>query len=86
MPADVKNRTRKLTQRPANEPELTDLDGNSGQASRFGVIDLPSFYCGSDNPKHPGHKSASADVAKWVEKLKQENVRGIILDLRRKSG
>ena len=65
---------------------IVDLDGNSGQASRFGIIDLPSFYSGSDNPKHSGHKSASADVAKLIEKLKQENVQGIILDLRRNGG
>jgi len=65
---------------------IVDLDGNGGQVSRFGIVELPSFYSGSDNPKHPGHKSATADVARLIEKLKQENVRGIILDLRRNGG
>jgi carboxyl-terminal processing protease len=51
---------------------IVNLDGASDHASRLGVIDLPSFYSGSDSPEHPGRKSATADVARLIGKLKQE--------------
>lgn len=52
-----------------------------GKAMRLGVIDLPLFY--QDAQKG---KSCSADVALLLEKLKQEKVDGVILDLRRNGG
>jgi carboxyl-terminal processing protease len=52
---------------------------------RIGVIDLPAFYAGEGNAKS-GPTSATADVSKLIEKLKAENVTGIILDLRRNGG
>ncbi len=62
------------------------VDFPIGDATRrIGVIDLPSFYAGEGFGK--GSKaSASADVEKLLGKLKQENVTGIILDLRRNGG
>ena len=50
---------------------------------KIGYIYLPKFYA-DFTPQ--GSTSCSADVAKEVEKLKQENVRGIILDLRNNGG
>ncbi|MBC7805567.1 MAG: carboxy terminal-processing peptidase [Akkermansiaceae bacterium] len=52
-----------------------------GKVLRLGVIDLPLFY--QDPEKN---KSCSADVALLLEKLKQEKVDGVILDLRRNGG
>ena len=56
---------------------------------RIGVIDLPSFYASFD-PAHTRGKaevrSTAADVARLLTKLKQENVSGIVLDLRRNGG
>lgn len=52
---------------------------------RIGIIDLPAFYAGEGNSKN-GPTSCTADVAKLIGKLKQENVTGIILDLRRNGG
>jgi carboxyl-terminal processing protease len=64
---------------------LVELPGQGGRVSRLGIIDLPSFYSGEgDNAS--AHRSAAADVAKLIAKLKQENVQGIILDLRRNGG
>jgi len=65
---------------------ILDLPVGKGKAMRVGVIDLPSFY--SDMEGHrPGYKkSATDDVAKLIAKLKEENVRGIVLDLRRNGG
>ena len=54
----------------------------AAQALRLGVIDLPSFY-GKGEGKADG---ASADTARLIKKLKQEGVRGLILDLRRNGG
>ena len=52
---------------------------------RIGVIDLPSFYAPvSDSKTTP--KYTSVDVTKLLERLKQEKVEGIILDLRKNPG
>jgi carboxyl-terminal processing protease len=52
----------------------------------LGVIDLPSFYGGSEGPAGTTPRSASADVAKLIRKLKAENIHGLILDLRQNGG
>jgi carboxyl-terminal processing protease len=52
---------------------------------RIGIIDLPTFYAGEGNGKG-APTSCTADVARLINKLKQENVTGIILDLRRNGG
>lgn len=58
------------------------LDG-AGEKEKIGYIFLPSFYADFNDPK--GHFSAK-DVAIEIEKLKQDNVNGIILDLRGNPG
>lgn len=52
-------------------------------ADKVGFIYLPKFYA-DFTPQ--GMTSCAADVAKEVEKLKRENVKGIILDLRNNGG
>ncbi len=61
---------------------VVDLPVEGGGTKRVGVIDLPSFYASEGK----GGRSATADVAKLIRKLKQENVTGLILDLRRNGG
>lgn len=51
---------------------------------RVGLIDLPSFYVDFKNTLTG--RSSSEDVAKEIEKLKKENVQGIILDFRQNTG
>ena len=55
---------------------------------RLGVIDLPSFYASFELEGRKGGepKSTTTDVAKLLKKLSQENVSGVILDLRRNGG
>jgi carboxyl-terminal processing protease len=65
---------------------LVEVKGETGQVTRLGLIDLPSFYSGTENGKRADQKSASADVARLLAKLKQEKVQGIVLDLRRNGG
>jgi carboxyl-terminal processing protease len=65
---------------------LVEMPGQGGQVSRLGIVDLPSFYSGTGGDKESPHKSATVDVAKLLAKLKQEEVQGIVLDLRRNGG
>src|ERR1019366_6620239 len=73
----------------AAKARIIDMPDTHGGNFRLGVIDLPSFYATFDvstsKDKH-GPKSTTADVAILLEKLKQENVGGVILDLRRNGG
>ncbi len=54
-----------------------------GTANNIGYIKLPKFYSSFENEDG---NSCAKDVAKEIEKLKDENVNGIILDLRNNTG
>lgn len=49
-----------------------------------GVIELPSFY-GSHTPD-PAESSTTRDVEELIGKLKERNIQGLVLDLRRNPG
>jgi len=51
--------------------------------NKIGYIYLPEFYADFEKPNGP---RCSVDVAKEIEKLKAENVQGIIIDLRSNGG
>lgn len=77
----------------AAKAKVIDIPAGHGKTNRIGVIDLPSFYVPMDlnGPrKSDGSKATphytSSDVAKLLAKFKQENVQGVILDLRRNGG
>ena len=63
---------------------ILDLPTGQGTTVRLGVIDLPSFYADLGGPGE--RRSATADVAQLLKKLKAEHVRGVVLDLRRNGG
>jgi len=66
---------------------LFELPGPGGAPLRLGIIDLPSFYASMDSSRGKSEpRYTSKDVALLIEKMKQEDVRGIILDLRRNGG
>ena len=55
---------------------------------RIGVIDLPTFYQDfeAQHRGDPNYRSATRDVAKLLEELKQDKVDGVIVDLRNNGG
>lgn len=69
--------------------KVIDVPAANGTIARLGVIDLPSFYASFDPTQTRGKaepKSTTADVSRLVNKLKKENVNGLVLDLRRNGG
>lgn len=50
---------------------------------KFGVIHLPSFYINFDERNS---RNSATDMAKEIERLKKENIEGIVLDLRNNGG
>ncbi len=77
----------------AAKAKVIDLPSADGRTVRVGVIDLPSFYVPMDtgagrkpdaNDSDPHY--TSKDVARLLAKLKKEDVKGVILDLRRNGG
>lgn len=54
---------------------IVEHAGPDGKPQRLGVIELPQFY-----------QKCAADVEKLIGRLKQENIAGLILDLRRNGG
>jgi carboxyl-terminal processing protease len=70
--------------------KIIELPNGSAEPTRLGVINLPSFYTPFDVTKTRGKaeqpRSTTADVATLLTKLKQENVSGVILDLRQNGG
>ncbi|HOW65434.1 MAG TPA: carboxy terminal-processing peptidase [Candidatus Paceibacterota bacterium] len=95
IPADaVDSSVRKKISLVRAEVSLKDQEARAilttvpvgGVHRRVGIIDLPSFYADLDRAREDGHKSATADVSKLIEKLKKEKVEGIVLDLRRNGG
>jgi len=56
---------------------------NAEDGTRIGYIYLPEFYA---NFQDPNGARCALDVAKEIKKLKEENIAGIILDLRTNGG
>jgi carboxyl-terminal processing protease len=63
------------------------VPGAEGKEQALGVITLPAFYGPSDDGDTDSEKtSASKDVARLIEQLKQQNIEGLVLDLRHNGG
>jgi len=59
----------------------------NGTTEPIGVITLPAFYGPADDGDTDAEKtSASKDVARLIEDLKKQNVKGMVLDLRHNGG
>ncbi|HDZ48388.1 hypothetical protein LCGC14_0035340 [marine sediment metagenome] len=59
-----------------------------GEPHRLGVINIPTFYVDFDawQAGEEEYRSTTRDVAREIERLKEEGVEGILLDLRNNGG
>jgi carboxyl-terminal processing protease len=78
--------TVKLEEQAA-QSQVLDLERN-GQAYKIGVIELPTFYIDFKAVQQgdPNYKSTTRDVKNLIAELKQQNVDGLVIDLRNNGG
>lgn len=71
----------------AAKSEIVEVN-RDGKPHRIGIINIPTFYVDFDawQAGEEEYRSTTRDVAREVEKLKQEGVEGIVLDLRNNGG
>lgn len=82
---DIVRDVIKLEEKAARS-EIYDLEREEG-AYKLGIIALPDFYAdfsGGDNGEEP--RSSAKDVRKLLEDLNDEDVQGLVLDLRNNGG
>jgi carboxyl-terminal processing protease len=71
----------------AAKADLVERDNpNGGPPLRLGWITLPSFYADMDHSGEAGAKSTTTDVLALLNRLKQENIGGLVIDLRLNGG
>lgn len=64
-----------------------DIPGSDGTTVPIGLITLPAFYGPADDGDTDAEKTtASKDVARLIEQLKERGIQGLVLDLRRNGG
>lgn len=76
----------KLEDQAAKKSVLT-LE-HQGKSRKVGIIELPTFYLDFKGVRNndPNYRSSVRDVRKLLTELKNENVEGIIVDLRNNGG
>jgi carboxyl-terminal processing protease len=82
---EIKREAIKLKEQEA-KAEIIERTGPDGTPIRLGWIVLPSFYADMENSGTAGAKSTTKDILVLMNRLKQENVQGIVMDLRRNGG
>ncbi len=71
----------------AASSEVIEIE-RDGEAHALGVITVPTFYVDFDawQAGEDDYRSTTRDVAKEINKLKEQDVEGIVLDLRNNGG
>ncbi|MFM9272199.1 carboxy terminal-processing peptidase [Halomonas elongata] len=71
----------------AAQSEVVEIQRDDG-THRVGVIKVPAFYVDFDawQAGEENYRSTTRDVAKEIEKLRDKNIEGIVLDLRNNGG
>ncbi len=84
VPADSDDGGRKIIRLVRDEIPLTEqyakadiveLPGPDGKTTRLGIVNLPQFY-----------ENCARDVEKLIDRLHEENIEGLVLDLRHNGG
>src|SRR5579862_308164 len=70
----------------AAKAEIIEREDADGRTHRLGWIILPSFYADMEHAGSKGAKSTTQDVLTLLNRLKQENIEGLVMDLRHNGG
>ena len=82
---EIKRDEIKLKEQEA-KAEIIERPGPDGNPIRLGWIVLPSFYADMEHSGAAGAKSTTKDVLALINRLKQEHIQGLVMDLRRDGG
>ncbi len=82
---EIKRDEIKLKEQEA-KAEIIERAGPDGNPIRLGWIVLPSFYADMEHTGAAGAKSTTKDVLALINRLKQEHIQGLVMDLRRDGG
>ncbi len=82
---EIKRDEIKLKEQEARA-ELIERPLPDGTTHRLGWIILPSFYADMEHSGSATAKSTTKDVLALLNRLKQENITGLVVDLRRDGG
>lgn len=82
---EIKRDEIKLKEQEA-KAELIERPLPDGSTQRLGWIILPSFYADMDRAGSGNAKSTTKDVLALLNRLKQEQINGLVVDLRRDGG
>ena len=66
--------------------EIIEKPNGRGTPQRLGWITLPSFYADMSNSSAADARSTTKDVRILLERLKKENISGLVIDLRKNGG
>ena len=82
---EIKRDEIKLKEQEA-KAEIIERTLPDGATQRLGWITLPSFYADMEKSGASGAKSTTKDVLALLNRLKQEGITGLVMDLRRDGG
>ena len=82
---EIKRDEIKLKEQEA-KAEIIERPRPDGTVQRLGWITLPSFYADMEHSGAANAKSTTKDVTVLLNRLKQENVSGLVMDLRKNGG
>ncbi len=82
---EIKRDEVKLKEQEA-KAEIIERTRPDGTVQRLGWIVLPSFYADMEHSGAANAKSTTKDVTALLNRLKQENITGLVMDLRKNGG
>jgi len=84
----VRNEVKLEEQAARSEVIEVPLPDSDGETVKIGVIDLPVFYLDFNGRAQnlPDYRSSTRDVQKLIGELKDQGVKGIVVDLRNNGG
>ncbi|OGR22811.1 MAG: tail-specific protease [Desulfobacterales bacterium RIFOXYA12_FULL_46_15] len=84
----IKREKVKLEEQAAKKNIITLSSSNNNSPFKIGIIEIPTFYLDFNafNKGDQDYKSTTKDVKKLLFELKQENIDGLIIDLRDNGG